>query len=59
MHLDRSVSMVQLRFECDDAVHVLFHDGIVNADGGDEVEVVHRAGEHEVFNVQVVEVPAI
>jgi len=59
MHLDRSVSMVQLRFERGDAVHVLLHDGIVNADGGDEVEIVDDAGEHEVFNVQVAEVPTI
>lgn len=59
MLLDRSVSMVHLCFERGDAIHVLLHDGIMDADGGDDVEIVDDSGEHEVLKVQVVEVPAI
>ena len=51
--------MLQLRFKGSDTVHVLLHDGIVDADSGDDVEVVKRARQHEVLKVQVVEVPAV
>jgi hypothetical protein len=57
--LDRDRHMVQLRLNGGNAVRVLFQLGSVDADGGDDVQVVYEAGEHEILNVQVVEVPAI
>jgi len=57
--LDGNRHMVQFSLKGDDAVRVLFQLGSVDADGGDDVQVVYEAGEHEVLNIQVVEVPPV
>jgi hypothetical protein len=59
VQLDRSVSMVQLCFERGDAIHVLLHDGSVDAGGRDDVEIVDGPGKHEVLKIQVVEVSPV
>ncbi len=41
--LDRNRNMVQLSFKGGDAVRVLFQLGIMDADGGDDVDLVHGA----------------
>jgi len=46
MLLDFGVSMLQLRFERGDAVRVLFEGSAVNANRGDDVEVVHNTGKN-------------
>jgi len=57
--LDRNRDMVKLRLNGRNAARVLLEFGIVYAGGGDDVEVIHDAGENEVFEVQLVEVPAV
>lgn len=59
MLLNPSVRMLKLCFERVDAVRVLFQSSIVNANGGNDVQIVHGPGKNEILKAQVVEIPTI
>ena len=57
--LDRNRDVVQLCFKGGNAARVLFELHVVDAGGGDDVQVVHGAGKNEVLQVHIIEVPTI
>ncbi len=59
MLLNLGVRMLKLCFERGDAVRVLLQGCIVNANGGDDVQIVHGPGKNEILKAQVIEIPTI
>ncbi|WP_324351873.1 hypothetical protein [Desulfovibrio sp.] len=57
--LDRNRDVVKLRFKGGNAARVLPEFGIVDAGGGDDVNIVHDAGENKVLQIEIVEVAPV